>query len=125
MSIEMVKRALATGGEHLGDLISRSLSAARIHRTARASIWSAAGLDAGLLPDAPTAEKALKLAVRESQVAHVDRLIRLAKEDDSEVVFAIVHERRRGDGSLDYSIEAPGGHGVRAAARGRAICACQ
>ena len=106
MSIDLIKHALATGGEHLGDLIFWSLSEARVERLVLESLWSAAALDKDLLPDAPTAEKALKLAVRESGVGQADRLLRLAKEDASEIVFAIVREQRPGDGSLDYTTEA-------------------
>lgn len=106
MSLDLIKTALAQGGEHLGDLIFWSLSEARVERLALESLWSSAGLSAELLPDAPTAEKALKLAVRESGVGQADRLLRLAKEDTSEIVFAVVREQRPGDGSLDYNTEA-------------------
>src|SRR5688500_15176664 len=57
-------------------------------------------------PDAPTAEKSLKIAIREASTGQADRLIRLAKEDASEIVFAVVREQRPGDGSLDYHQEA-------------------
>ena len=107
MSLDLIKNALAgKGGEHLGDLIFWSLSDARVERVALEPLWASAGLDAALLPDAPTAEKALKLAVREAAVGQGDRLIRLAKEDASEIVFAVVREQRPGDGSLDYHQEA-------------------
>ena len=106
MTIDNIKRALARGGEHLGDLIFWSLSEARIDRVQLESIWSQAQLDAGLLPDAPSAEKAIKLAVRESQTGHPDRLIRLGKDDGAEVIYNIVREQRHDDGSLDYSTEA-------------------
>jgi hypothetical protein len=106
MSIDLIKKALATGGEHLGDLIFWSLSDARIDRTNLESVWAGAGLDPELLPDAPTAEKVLKIAVREAQVGNLDRLIRLAKEDESELVYAVVREQRPGDGNLDYHQEA-------------------
>jgi hypothetical protein len=69
-------------------------------------LWSEARLDAELLPDAPTPEKAIKIATRESQSGHTDRLIRLAKEDKAEIVFAIVHERKPGNGTLQYKTEA-------------------
>ena len=64
------------------------------------------GLDRGLLPELPTEERALKAAAKESQVGHVDYLVRLGKEDPAEVVFAIVHESREADGSLSYTQEA-------------------
>ena len=107
MSLDLIKNALAgKGGEHLDDLIFWSLSDARVERLALEALWAGAGLDADLLPDAPTAENALKLAVREAAVGQGDRLLRLAKEDPSEVVFAVVREQRPGDGSLDYHQEA-------------------
>src|SRR6266511_4279790 len=90
MNIERIKSALATGGEHLGDLLWWHLGDARIDRAQLESIWMKAGLDAALLPDAPTAEKALKVAAREAQVRQRERLIRLGKEDEHELVFAIV-----------------------------------
>ena len=107
MSLDLIKNALAgNGGEHLGDLIFWSLSDARVERVALEALWANAGLDADLLPDAPTADKAIKLAVREAAVGQGDRLLRLAKEDASEIVFAVVREQRPGDGSLDYHQEA-------------------
>ena len=106
MSIDLIRRSLSTGGEHLGDLVFWSLSEARIDRVQLESIWSQAQLDPGLLPDAPSAEKAIKLAVRESATGHPDRLIRLGKECDAEIIYNVVREQRHGDGSLDYSTEA-------------------
>jgi hypothetical protein len=106
MNIERIKSALATGGEHLGDLLWWHLGDARIDRAELESIWTKGGLDAALLPDAPTAEKALKLAAREAQVGQRERLIRLGKEDEHEIVFAIVHEHRHEDGSLTFRQEA-------------------
>ena len=106
MSLDLIKNALKNGGEHLGSLIFWSLGDARIDRATLESLWSGAALDAALLPDPPTAEKALKLAVREAQVGQRERLIRLGKEDETEIVFAIVHEHRGGDGNLTYQQEA-------------------
>jgi hypothetical protein len=106
MNVERLRLALATGGEHLGDMIFWSLTDARVDRTTLESLWSNAGLDVALLPDPPTAEKALKGAIRESQTGQRDRLIRLGKEDESEIVFGIVREHRPGDGTLAYSQEA-------------------
>jgi hypothetical protein len=42
------------------------------------------------LPNPPTAEKALKVAVREAAVGQPDRLIRLGKEGEAEIVFPIL-----------------------------------
>ena len=107
MSYELIRNELATkNGAHLGDVLWWSLSDARIDRISLEALWAGAGLDAELLPDAPTAEKALRLAVREAQVGNQDRLIRLGKETAEELVYAVVHEQRSGDGALDYTTEA-------------------
>lgn len=107
MSIDLIKNALHNaGGTHLGDLIFWSLGDARIDRKVLETVWAAAGLDHSLLPEPPTAEKALKLAVREAQVGQRECLIRLGKEDGSEIVFAVVRERRGVDGDLSYQQEA-------------------
>ncbi len=106
MNLERLRSTLATGGEHLGDMIFWSLADARVDRYTLESLWSGAGLDLGLLPDPPTAEKALRTAVREAQTGQRDRLIRLGKDDEAEIVFGIVREHRPGDGTLTYSQEA-------------------
>ena len=106
MNLDRLRSALTTGGEHLGDLIFWTLTDARIDRATLESYWKAAGLDTGLLPDEPTAERALKIAVREAQVGQRDRLIRLGCDDEEQVVFAVVHEQRDADGNVAYTQEA-------------------
>ena len=106
MDIERLKSTLATGGEHLGDIVFWALADARIDRVTLESLWTEAGLDLDLLPEPPTPEKALKLAVRETQVGQKQRLIRFGKEDEAEIVFVIVREHRDEDGNLSYSTEA-------------------
>lgn len=106
MTIDTLMNVLATGGQHLGDLVWWSLAEAQIDRTTLAEKWAAAGLAVELLPEPPTLEKAFKLAVRETQVGLSDRLIRLAKDDEEQVVFGVVRERRHDDGSLEYHQEA-------------------
>lgn len=106
MTINTLINVLATGGQHLGDLVWWSLVEAQIDRAALAEKWTAAGLGPELLPEAPTLEKAFKLAVRETQVGLTDRLIRLAKDDEVELVFGVVKERRLDDGTLEYHQEA-------------------
>lgn len=64
MSFEAVKSVLAKGGQHLGDLIWWTLAEARISRSDLESIWAGAQLAPELLPEPPTAEKAIKLAAR-------------------------------------------------------------
>jgi hypothetical protein len=105
MSLDRIKSALATGGEHLGDLIWWTLAEARIDRSTLENIWSGAQLAPEFLPDPPTAEKALKAAVREAAVGQPDRLIRLGKENESEIVFAVVRETKHADGSVTYQQE--------------------
>ena len=107
MSIDIIRQALAEkAGPHLGDLIWWSLADARIDRATLESLWADTGLDSGLLPDAPSAEKAVKLAVREASVGASSHLIRLGKECDSEIIFNVVREDSHADGSLDYTTEA-------------------
>lgn len=97
---------LATGGTHLGDLCWWSLADASIDRQSLEAKWRGTGLPMTLLPDPPTIEKAFKLAVRETQVGLVDRLIRVAIDDETAVIFAIIHEQRHEDGTLTYTQEA-------------------
>lgn len=107
MSVDRLRSILtAPGGDHLGDIIFWTLADARIDRVRLERVWTDASLDAALLPEAPTAEKALKLAVRDAQVGQADRLIRLGKEDQQEIVFAVIRECRHEDGSLSYTQEA-------------------
>jgi hypothetical protein len=58
-----------------------------------------------MLPDPPTAEKALKTAVREAAVGQPERLIRLGLESEKEIVFAVVRETKHEDGSVSYAQE--------------------
>lgn len=106
MNMQRLKSVLSTGGAHLGDIAFWTLADARIPRLDLESVWSNAGLGLELLPDPPTAERALKLAVREAQVGQRERLLRLGKEDDEEIVFAVVHERRDGVGNVTFTQEA-------------------
>src|SRR3954453_519153 len=102
MTIEKLKSVLSGGGPHLGDLLWWTLSDAAIDRASLEAHWAAAGLAPELLPEAPTAEKALKTAVREAALGQHDRLIRLGKETESEIVFAVVEEHKHPDGSVSY-----------------------
>ena len=105
MTLDKLTSALNKGGQHLGDLIWWTLAEARIDRFTLETIWSAAQLAPEHLPDPPTAEKALKSAVREAALGQPDRLIRLGKEDETEVVFAVVRETKHTDGSISYQQE--------------------
>ena len=105
MILEKITSALETGGQHLGDIVYWTLTEARIDRSSLENIWCGARLAPEFLPDPPTAEKALKAAVREASVGQPDRLIRLGKEDEAEIVFAVVRETRHEDGSVTYQQE--------------------
>src|SRR5258708_38626848 len=100
--IDKLKSVLAGGGAHLGDLLWWTLSDAAIDRPTLEAHWASSNLPPELLPEAPTAEKALKTAVRESAVGQHDRLIRLGKEDESQLIFAVVEEHKHLDGSVSY-----------------------
>jgi hypothetical protein len=105
MTLDKLTSALNNGGQHLGDLIWWTLAEARIDRSTLERIWGGAPLAPEFLPDPPTAEKALKAAVREAAVGQPDRLIRLGKEDEAEIVFAVVRETKHDDGSVTYQQE--------------------
>jgi hypothetical protein len=106
MSFEKRKSVLSTTGEHLGDLVRWALSDAAIDHATLEAKWTTAGLFLDLLPEAPTAQKALKTVVREAALGQPDRLIRLGKETEQEVVFAVVREHRLSDGSVNHTQEA-------------------
>ncbi len=105
MTHDKLKSVLNMGGQHLGDLIWWTLAEARIDRSTLEKIWAGAQLAPEHLPEPPTAEKALKAAVREAAVGQPDRLIRLGKEDEAEIVFAVVRETKHADGSVTYQQE--------------------
>lgn len=105
MTLDKITSVLNQGGQHLGDLIWWTLAEARIDRSALENLWARAQLAPEHLPDPPTAEKALKAAVREAAVGQPDRLIRLGKEDETEIVFAVVRETKHADGSVAYQQE--------------------
>jgi hypothetical protein len=100
--LESIRSTLARGGQHLGDLIWWTLAEARIERSTLEAVWTNARLDSALLPDPPSSEKTLKAAVREATIGQHDRLIRLGKEDEAEIVFAVVRETKHDDGSVTY-----------------------
>jgi len=105
MTLDKLTSALNKGGNHLGDLIWWTLAEARIDRSTLENIWASAQLAPEYLPDPPTAEKALKSAVREAALGQPDRLIRLGKEDEGEIIFAVVRETKHEDGSVTYQQE--------------------
>jgi hypothetical protein len=106
MSFDHIKTLLVTNGQHLGDLTWWALSDAAVDRASLESTWASAGLPMELLPEPTTAEKALKTAVRETAVGKPDILIRLGKDDEREIIFAVVREQRHPDGSVTFSQEA-------------------
>ncbi|MEW5848039.1 MAG: DUF6744 family protein [Myxococcota bacterium] len=106
MAFEDIKNALTTSGNHLGDLVWWTLSDAAVDRATLESTWNNAKLPVELLPEPPTAEKALKVSVRETAVGKPDLLIRLGKEDEQQIIFAVVREHRQPDGSVTFTQEA-------------------
>lgn len=105
-AMELIRNTLADGEEHLGDLIWWTLADVRIDREQLVALWTEAGLEASLLPEEPSAERALKLAAREAQLGQRNRLVRLGKEDAAEIVFAVVREDRDVEGNLSFAQEA-------------------
>lgn len=106
MNLHRLQSVLANGGKHRGDVCFWQLADARVDRATLEALWKDAGLDASLLPDEPTAEKAIKQAARDSAVGHRDRLIRLGLESEAEIVFAIIREHRDDAGNVSYHQEA-------------------
>jgi hypothetical protein len=106
MSLSLIRTHLQTAGEHVGDMLWWTLEDARISRARLEQVWNGAGLATALLPEPPTPEKALRTAVREAAVGQQGHLIRLGKEDDDELVFAVVEEQRDGAGNVSYRQEA-------------------
>ena len=106
MSLTLIKEHLHTDGSHVGDIVWWTLADARITRAHLESIWSAAGLSTSFLPEPPTPEKALKAAVRECQVGQHDHLLRLGKEDEQEIVFAVLLETHDALGNVHTQQEA-------------------
>lgn len=102
MTLDKITSVLATRGKHLGDIVYWTLAEARIDRNTLETIWNAAHLSPTMLPEPPTAEKALKAAVREATVGQPDRLIRLGLENETEIIFAVVRETKHEDGSVSY-----------------------
>jgi hypothetical protein len=105
MSLDLVRSHTLNAGKHVGDLLWWTLTDARITRSLLESVWANAGLAPGLLPEPPTPEKALKTAVRESQVGQHDHLLRLGKEDDNEIIFAVMRETRDSAGNVSLAQE--------------------
>ena len=68
MTHDKLITVLNRGGQHLGDMIWWTLSDAKIDRSTLENIWAGAQLAPDYLPDPPTAEKALKAAVREAAI---------------------------------------------------------
>jgi len=99
-------RSVLSAGEHLGDMVWWTLSEASLDRATLVAKWTGAGLSADLLPEPPTAEKALRLAVRACQVGQAEHLVRLAKDSDGELIYAVVKEENLGEGVLAHRQEA-------------------
>lgn len=103
MNLASIRRLTETPGEHVGDLIWWALAGARICRPDLERIWTDAGLSTSVLPEPPTAERALKTATREALLGVTDHLFRLGKESDDELVFALLHEHRDGAGNVAHA----------------------
>jgi hypothetical protein len=105
VTLDKITSVLATGGQHLGDIVYWTLAEARLDRSTLEQIWASALLSPAFLPEPPTAEKALKAAVREAAVGQPDRLIRLGLENETQVIFAVVRETKHEHGSVSYMQE--------------------
>ncbi|HEY8211940.1 MAG TPA: DUF6744 family protein [Myxococcaceae bacterium] len=99
-------RSVLGAGEHLGDMVWWTLNDASLDRATLVARWTGAGLPQELLPEPPTGEKALRLAVRACQVGQAEHLVRLAKDSDGELIYAVVREENLGGGILAHRQEA-------------------
>jgi len=106
MSLDLIRSCTLTDGKHVGDLLWWTLTDARVTRSLLESVWASAGLSASWLPEPPTPEKALKTAIRESQVGQHQHLLRLGKEDEHEIIFAVLLETRDSTGNVSLTQEA-------------------
>lgn len=104
--LDLIRHQTNRGGEPLGDLLWWELVNATVTRPTLQNLWVQSALPSELLPEPPSPEKTFKTAAKEAQVGHPDRLLRLAKEDDQEIVFGLVNEKRDGSGGLTYDQEA-------------------
>ena len=105
-SLQEIRSHTVSAGKHVGDIVWWTLADAQITRSLLESVWSNAALSPTWLPEPPTPERALRTAVRESQVGQHQHLVRLGKEDDHELVFAILLETRDGTGNVSVTQEA-------------------
>ena len=96
--LELIRHHTNHGGQPLGDLLWWELAGASVRRPDLVRLWAQGGLPSELLPEEPTAEKSFKTAARETQVGHPDRLLRLAMENELEVVYGIVSASLRARG---------------------------
>jgi hypothetical protein len=105
-TLELIRNTLARETPKLGEIVWWSLADARTPRADLERVWREASLPAEHLPELPSSDRSLRVAAREAAVGQTDRLLRLAKADEDETVFAVVHEDRPGDGSVAYTQEA-------------------
>lgn len=93
-TISTIKRALDTGGTHLGDLLYWSLVGVDISHAELESIWVAAGLNKDLLPEDQSDAKAFRQAVRDTQTGLEGKLIRQVEDSATVLSFAVVEEQK-------------------------------
>jgi hypothetical protein len=105
-SVPFIRSYTQTSGAHIGDLLWWTLADAEVSRARLEAVWSGAGLSSTCLPEVPTPERALRTAIRECQVGQHSYLIRLGKQDESELVFAVVLENRDASGNVHHVQEA-------------------
>ena len=104
--LDLIRHHTNRGGEPLGDLLWWELVNATVPRPMLQKFWVQSALPTELLPEPPSTEKTFKIAAKEAQVGHPDRLLRLAKEDEHEIVYGLVSEKRDGSGGLTYEQQA-------------------
>jgi hypothetical protein len=103
MDLEQIRSYTATDGRHVGDVVWWGLDGARIRRADLEAIWARAGLSPDLLPKYPTPEKAFKTAIRDAGVGLAEHLFELGKQDDDELVYALLRVERDSAGNVSTS----------------------
>lgn len=106
-TLRSITDATTKGDQHLGDIVFWNLSDASIDRATFEARWTAAGLDKALLPELPTAEKTLRVAINSAKTpGATDVLIRQSLRNDVEIVTAVVRETKHENGEPTYDVEA-------------------
>lgn len=100
-TIEKITKALDRGGQLLGHFLTWRISDARIPVSSFKAIWTGAGLDEALLPEAATPERVLREAGQRAMRAHKQtHLYTLAAKTNDHTIYAILEKQPDGAGKV-------------------------